>query len=178
MIPGDTIIIGIFVQVLVALATAAVRLAWRSLRCCVVDHPLLTALLFTAAWQQGWLEVWIPELMVWAAWFPSAIAGLVGLGVLRWCTPNHIAETRRFYRREIRARERWASDQVRDWRKDRKAERERVRDLPPPPVPPPDPGPTTESTPPAPATGDVLDVNEVPTAPPIPVGPVTEGATP
>jgi hypothetical protein len=145
MIPGAEIIIGIAVQLIIAVLWSLVKLAVRAVRCCVIDHPLLTCLLFAASWQQGWLEVWFPELMGLVAWFPIFLTVLAGLGIMRACTPNHIGEARRFYKREIRSREKAIGEHVSGWYQGRVAERERVRNLPPPPVPPPtSPGPQLE----------------------------------
>jgi hypothetical protein len=162
---GGELVVGLFIQAVIGLAWWGVKACIRAVRCCVIEHPVLTALLFVVAWDRGLIADWAPWLMPWVVWYPPVITGLLVLGVVRWATPDHVREARRFYRGQVRSREQWARDQVKDWRDERK----RIRNLPPPPDPPPPPIQALE--PPAipmgtagtdagPAGRDVLDVKE------------------
>lgn len=171
------VILGMAFRLIVAGIAGMVRFVLRHSWGLVVHHPFLTAVLGIAALRNGWLAAW-PTVMT---FLPPLIATLVLIAGVRAATDFYVDDTHRLFRskvrREVRQRRRDAREYIhdaRDRRTERRQERDRIRDLPPPPVPPP-PAQDVTGAPTAPA--DVIDVHEVPTPPPIPVGPVSEGAT-
>jgi hypothetical protein len=174
MIPGGEIIIGLFVQLILGIVVWAVKAAWRALRCCVFEHPILTMCVLRAAGDLGW---WLPLFgpgidMFMITHYPLIALGLSAVAIARFAAGGGPAAVGRDARRAGR----WVRDAATavtaaEWAAERRdkddGKRKRIwswghtkddgPDVANPLPPSPEPAPT------GPAGGaDVIDVREVP----------------
>lgn len=173
MIPGAEIIIGLFLQVIISAAVWLVKAAWRALRCCTFDHPILTLCVLRAGGELGW---WLPLFgstidMFMVTHYPLISLGLCCVAIARFVTAGGPAAVGRDAHRAGR----WVRDTATaitaaEWALDRREEGDGKRrrifsrghtkdgpDTPASPLPPP-----PEPIPMGPAGGaSVIDVHEV-----------------